>query len=68
MKLRPSLRMEPHSGVGGWMPSPKKLMDAPVSIHMTTSEAANTTAELMTLGSRWRKRMRMSVNPATLAA
>ena len=27
-------------------------------MHMTTSEAAKTTAELMTLGSRWRNRIR----------
>ena len=60
--------MEPHSGVGGETPRPRKLMDAPVSMHMTTSEAAKTTAELMTLGSRWRNRIRASEKPATRAA
>ena len=38
--------MAPHPGVGGCTPSPRKLIDAPVSIHITISLAANAIDEL----------------------
>ncbi|GAI83092.1 unnamed protein product, partial [marine sediment metagenome] len=50
IKALPSDIIDPHSGIGGCTPNPKKLKEAPVSIHITTSEAAKTIDELSVFG------------------
>ena len=68
MNSRPSATMAPHSGIGGWMPRPRKLKPETSRMLSTKSEAENTIDELITLGRPWRKITRPMGKPSTTAA
>ena len=51
MKRRPSATIEPHAGVGGSTPKPKKLKEASIKITEPTLSVDTTTVEAKTLGS-----------------
>ncbi len=51
MKVRPEASMLPHSGVGGWMPSPMKDRAAMVRMALATYSVTCTMMGPMQLGS-----------------
>ena len=62
-KFRPSDTMEPHAGVGGGTPAPKKLRMDSRRMTTLTCRVATTITVLSTPGSRWAARMRMVEQP-----
>ena len=67
-KSRDSARSNPHSGVGGLAPIPKKLSEAPAKIAVATSNVANTRIDAKILGMICTITIRALVNPNDLAA
>src|SRR5438128_4931317 len=55
--------MVPHSGVGGWAPSPRKLSAAVAKIDQPTCWETSTTTGEMAFGAIWRSMMRRSLAP-----
>ena len=68
MNSRPSESMAPHSGMGGAMPSPKKLSPAAVMITSPTPSVACTMTGARALGMMWWRMMLKWLSPTALAA
>ena len=63
----PSATMSPHEGVGGGIPTPRKLSEASTRIRLPTRSVAITMTVLNTPGRRCRIMMRVPLDPATRA-
>ena len=66
--LRPSLIIEPHSGVGGLMPRPMKLRLAIARMDPAIDSVACTMMGAMQLGRMCLRMMRLSLAPMARAA
>jgi len=65
---RPMAIMAPHSGIGGWAPSPRKLKPAASKMAEPNPREAWTIMGAMQLGKTVLKRMRRFLAPTALAA
>ena len=65
---RPSLIIEPHDGVGGWTPRPRKLRLASATIAPARPKVACTTMGAAMSGRMWRRRIVNGPRPRDFAA
>src|SRR4030042_1524243 len=66
--LRPTLTMAPHSGVGGWVPSPIKLREAAMRIVSPRMRVARMMTEEKQFGRIWCRMIHRLLAPEALAA